>query len=41
MIAPNLSDTFGRTNVERMKKGLAPIGLDGKSIDSSRDFTIQ
>ncbi|WP_290438362.1 HNH/ENDO VII family nuclease [Streptococcus suis] len=32
MIDPNLTDTFGRTNVERMKKGLAPIRMDGKSI---------
>lgn len=33
LIDPNLTDTFGRTNVERMKKGLAPIGPDGKSVE--------
>ncbi|HEM5199458.1 TPA: hypothetical protein U1304_002095, partial [Streptococcus suis] len=33
LIDPNLTDGFGRTNVERMEKGLAPIGPDGKSIE--------
>ena len=33
LIDPNLTDTFGRTNVDRMKKGLAPIGPDGKSME--------
>jgi len=26
-------DAFGRSNLKRMKKGLAPIGLDGKPIE--------
>ncbi len=33
LIDPNLTDAFGRTNVDRMKKGLAPIGPDGKSME--------
>ena len=33
LINPKLVDSRGRSNVERMKKGLAPIGPDGKSIN--------
>ena len=33
LIDPNLVDGRGRTNIQRMEKGLAPIGSDGKSID--------
>ncbi len=32
LIDPNLTDGFGRTNVERMEKGLAPIGRTGWQI---------
>ncbi|MGR5235995.1 RHS repeat-associated core domain-containing protein [Vibrio alfacsensis] len=30
---PNLIDEFGKTNIERMKKGRAPIGHDGLEIN--------
>ena len=30
---PNFTDKQGRTNIERMKQGLAPIGNDGKSVN--------
>ena len=30
---PNYVDSKGRTNLERMKQGLAPIGTDGKSVN--------
>ncbi len=30
LIDPKLVDARGRTNLERMQKGLAPAGLDGK-----------
>ncbi|MGV7963981.1 HNH/ENDO VII family nuclease, partial [Photorhabdus tasmaniensis] len=30
---PNHIDDFGRTNVQRMKKGIAPIGKDGLEIN--------
>ncbi|TSB48632.1 hypothetical protein FN960_03140 [Alkalicoccobacillus porphyridii] len=33
LIDPNLKDARGRTNIERMSKGLAPLGPDGKSIN--------
>ncbi|MFS0811128.1 HNH/ENDO VII family nuclease [Peribacillus phoenicis] len=33
IIDPNMKDARGRTNLERMKKGLAPLGPDGKSIN--------
>jgi hypothetical protein len=33
IINPNMKDAMGRTNLERMKKGLAPLGPDGKSIN--------
>ena len=33
LINPNLVDDLGRTNVERMENGLAPIGPDGKPIN--------
>ncbi|CAG9001017.1 MAG: hypothetical protein CENE_03025 [Candidatus Celerinatantimonas neptuna] len=33
LIDPWLVDARGRTNLERMQKGLAPIGPDGKSIN--------
>ncbi|MBF0786843.1 hypothetical protein IR123_02790 [Streptococcus sp. 19428wC2_LYSM12] len=33
LIDPNLTDSFGRTNVERMQKGLVPIGYDGRSME--------
>ncbi|TDL32832.1 hypothetical protein E2R51_09175 [Jeotgalibacillus sp. S-D1] len=33
IIDPNLKDARGRTNADRMKKGLAPLGPDGKSIN--------
>ncbi|WLR44459.1 HNH/ENDO VII family nuclease (plasmid) [Bacillus carboniphilus] len=33
LINPNIIDKRGRTNSERMKKGLAPLGPDGKSIN--------
>jgi hypothetical protein len=29
----SLKDPFGRTNLERMEKGLSPIGIDDKPID--------
>jgi hypothetical protein len=32
LIDPKLIDSRGRTNLERMQKGLAPIGPDGESI---------
>lgn len=28
-----MKDVMGRTNLDRMKKGLAPLGPDGKSIN--------
>ena len=30
---PYFSDKHGRTNIDRMKHGLAPIGTDGKSVN--------
>ncbi len=33
LIDPNLIDDLGRTNLDRMKEGLAPIGSDGKSLN--------
>ena len=30
---PKLVDKQGRTNVQRMEQGLAPIGTDGKSVN--------
>ena len=33
IINPNMKDARGRTNLERMEKGLAPLGSDGKSIN--------
>jgi len=30
---PKAKDGLGRTNIERMKQGLAPIGKDGKPIE--------
>ena len=33
IINPNLVDSRGRSNIERMQKGLAPIGPDGKSVN--------
>jgi len=33
LIDPELVDSMGRTNVQRMEAGLAPIGPDGKSIN--------
>jgi hypothetical protein len=30
---PKAKDALGRTNINRMKQGLAPIGKDGKSIE--------
>lgn len=33
IINPNMKDARGRTNLERMEKGLAPLGPDGKSIN--------
>ena len=30
---PHIKDAIGRTNIERMKSGIAPIGKDGKSIE--------
>jgi len=30
---PNFVDKQGRTNIQRMKQGLAPIGTDGKSVN--------
>uniref|UniRef100_UPI00201DFB65 HNH/ENDO VII family nuclease n=1 Tax=Oceanobacillus saliphilus TaxID=2925834 RepID=UPI00201DFB65 len=33
IINPNMTDARGRTNLERMQKGLAPLGPDGKSIN--------
>ena len=33
LIDPNLVDGKGRTNIQRMEQGLAPIGSDGKSIN--------
>lgn len=33
LIDPNLLDAAGRSNLQRMQKGLAPIGSDGKSLN--------
>ena len=33
LINPNLTDKLGRSNLERMQEGLAPIGPDGKSLN--------
>lgn len=33
IIDPNKVDSLGRTNVQRMEQGLAPIGADGKSVN--------
>jgi len=33
LINPNLTDKLGRTNLQRMQQGLAPLGPDGKSIN--------
>jgi filamentous hemagglutinin len=33
LIKPDFVDARGRTNLERMQKGLAPIGPDGKSMN--------
>ncbi len=33
LIDPKLVDSRGRTNLERMQKGLAPVGPDGQSIN--------
>jgi hypothetical protein len=33
LIDPDHVDRFGRTNVERMREGLAPIGPDGRSVE--------
>jgi len=30
---PNVKDRQGRTNIERMSQGLAPIGVDGQSVN--------
>ena len=30
---PNFVDNLGRSNVQRMEQGLAPIGIDGKSVN--------
>jgi len=30
---PNAVDSMGRTNVQRMQQGLAPIGYDGQSVN--------
>jgi len=30
---PHIKDALGRTNIERMKQGLAPIGKDGKAVE--------
>ena len=30
---PNFVDKQGRTNIQRMEQGLAPIGTDGKSVN--------
>ncbi|WP_084279305.1 HNH/ENDO VII family nuclease [Anoxybacteroides tepidamans] len=33
IIDPHMKDARGRTNLERMEKGLAPLGSDGKPIN--------
>ncbi|MCX7570533.1 HNH/ENDO VII family nuclease [Tumebacillus sp. DT12] len=33
IIDPNKTDAMGRTNIQRMQQGLAPIGPDGKSVN--------
>ena len=33
LIDPHMIDARGRTNIERMKDGAAPIGPDGKSME--------
>ena len=33
LIDPNIIDGRGRTNIQRMERGLAPIGSEGKSIN--------
>ena len=33
LINPSLVDDLGRTNVQRMQQGLAPIGPDGRSLN--------
>jgi len=30
---PHIKDALGRSNIERMKQGLAPIGKDGKAVE--------
>lgn len=30
---PNIKDSLGRSNIQRMEQGLAPIGKDGKSVE--------
>ncbi|WP_300385472.1 HNH/ENDO VII family nuclease, partial [Clostridium sp.] len=33
IIDPSKADKMGRTNIERMEQGLAPLGSDGKSVN--------
>ena len=30
---PHVKDALGRSNIERMKQGLAPLGKDGKAVE--------
>ena len=30
---PHVKDALGRSNIQRMKQGLAPIGKDGKAVE--------
>jgi hypothetical protein len=30
---PHIKDALGRSNIERMEKGLAPLGKDGKAVE--------
>ncbi|MDC0934976.1 HNH/ENDO VII family nuclease [Pirellulales bacterium] len=41
LIDPSLIDSRGRSNLERMKKGLAPLGPDGKSINLHHTIQTQ
>ena len=38
---PNFVDKQGRTNVQRMEQGLAPIGRDGKSVNMEMSRNVQ
>lgn len=41
LINPELLDRKGRTNLERMQRGLAPIGPDGKPVNLHHNLQMQ